>query len=489
MRIGEPQVAMSDEICVLVLGDVGRSPRMQYHALSLANMSEGTRVTLVGYEGENCFSSVREHPRVRTQLFKPFAARLPRKLFLLLAPIKVAIQLLQLLWILLVCIPRPAVLLLQNPPSIPTLMVAWLVGKLRGSRVAIDWHNLGYTVLGTGPLGHDHWLVKVALAYERAFAVADAHFCVTVAMRGFLDTWGVTATTLYDKPPAFFRRTTDAERHELCARLAAELEPAAARLGIDTGGGRTLFTEPGIAGSAPTLRADRPALVVSSTSWTEDEDFGMLLAAIEKLDAASAAAAGAAAGAAALPKLLFVVTGKGPQKAMYEARMRQMDLRRAHVCTMWLEPGDYPLLLGTADLGVCLHTSTSGLDLPMKVLDFFGAGLPVCAVGFSCLDELVQHGKNGMVFQDSAQLAEQMQELLGGFPHNCAALHKLRDGVANFERWVENWDRCAKPHFERLLDEGYRSRLNAVTVALCAVLAVAFELVARALTRFVENRA
>ena len=35
---------------VVVLGDIGRSPRMQYHALSIA--THGGRVQLVGYRGE-----------------------------------------------------------------------------------------------------------------------------------------------------------------------------------------------------------------------------------------------------------------------------------------------------------------------------------------------------------------------------------------------------------------------------------------------------
>ena len=67
------------------------------------------------------------------------------------------------------------------------------------------------------------------------------------------------------------------------------------------------------------------------------------------------------------PALLIIVTGNGPQREHYERRLRVLDLRRVAFRTAWLAAEDYPLLLGSADLGVCLHTSSSGLDLPMKV--------------------------------------------------------------------------------------------------------------------------
>lgn len=75
------------------------------------------------------------------------------------------------------------------------------------------------------------------------------------------------------------------------------------------------------------------------------------------------------------PRLLFLITGRGPQRAAYEEKMRRMDLTHVAFRTVWLEPGDYPLLLGSADLGVSLHASSSGLDLPMKVC---GCGLFFC---------------------------------------------------------------------------------------------------------------
>ena len=121
--------------------------------------------------------------------------------------------------------------------------------------------------------------------------------------------------------------------------------------------------------------------------------------------------------------------------------------KRVFLESRWLEYSDYPLLLGAADLGVCLHTSSSGLDLPMKVVDMFGCGLPVCAAEFNCIGELVVDEQNGLVFESEMQLEEKLQALLKDFPRNQERLTELRRGVEESQSvcWEENWKKCAKP--------------------------------------------
>lgn len=189
-----------------------------------------------------------------------------------------------------------------------------------------------------------------------------------------------------------------------------------------------------------TCSSGRPALLVSSTSWTEDEDFSILLTALEKYDQLRCEGE-------RLPALVCVITGKGPLKEFYSGLINKKHLQHVQICTPWLEAEDYPLLLGSADLGVCLHKSSSGLDLPMKVVDMFGCCLPVCAVNFRCLHELVKHEENGLVFEDAAQLATQLQTLFSKFPDPAGKLSQFRKNLRSSKilRWDESWEQTVLP--------------------------------------------
>jgi beta-1,4-mannosyltransferase len=153
--------------------------------------------------------------------------------------------------------------------------VAVVVAFLHGARLIIDWHNYGYTILGLG-LGEGHPVVALASLIEAVFGrMGHDHFCVTNAMQADLAAhWGVKqARALHDRPPPFFQPTPKGEQHDLFERIAATRE---AFEGGECDDGGTVMTS-----SAGVLRSDRPALLVSSTSWTPDEDFSVLLAALQ----------------------------------------------------------------------------------------------------------------------------------------------------------------------------------------------------------------
>jgi beta-1,4-mannosyltransferase len=56
-------------VCVVVLGDVGRSPRMQYHSLSFAK--EGYDVDIIGYGGSQPIKELLELPQVKIRNLVP----------------------------------------------------------------------------------------------------------------------------------------------------------------------------------------------------------------------------------------------------------------------------------------------------------------------------------------------------------------------------------------------------------------------------------
>ncbi|XP_047212803.1 chitobiosyldiphosphodolichol beta-mannosyltransferase-like isoform X2 [Girardinichthys multiradiatus] len=361
-------------VCVLVLGDIGRSPRMQYHALSLSK--HGYQVTFVGFLDSKPHQDVLSEEKIRiVAISEVKGVQAGPKLLTYVT--KTIVQSAQILHVLL-SMELQAHILMQNPPGLPGVAVAWVVCVLRGSTFIIDWHNYGYTIMALS-LGASHPVVRLAKWYEHLFGPLASHsLCVTNAMKGdLLKNWGIKATTLYDRPASIFRETPLDLQHELFVRLA-ESHPQFRATGSDLKemeAETTVFTVRNLGNGDVTLRLDRPALLISSTSWTEDEDFSILLKALEEYE-------DFIRGGASLPSLVCVITGKGPQKEHYKKLISSLNLEHVKICTPWLEAEDYPLLLGSADLGVCLHKSSSGLDLPMKVVDMFGCCLPVCAIQF-----------------------------------------------------------------------------------------------------------
>jgi len=119
------------------------------------------------------------------------------------------------------------------------------------------------------------------------------------------------------------------------------------------------------------------------------------------------------------------------------------QLNGVAILSAWLSAEDYALLLACADLGVCLHKSSSGVDLPMKVVDMFGAGLPV--VGYADYEswtELVREGVNGKGFVTSEELGNILVELFAPYEEE---LETLRDGAIaeGRRRWDDEWDSVA----------------------------------------------
>ena len=131
---------------VLVLGDLGHSPRIMNQALLLIKAGDVT-VTMFGYCESALISAASEQIKRGKLIIVPI-----RPVQLQFLPpgiiryvIKTTFQTCQLLLLLLprLYLNRPRLCLVQNPPSIPSLMAAWLCCKLGDVKFAIDWHNYG----------------------------------------------------------------------------------------------------------------------------------------------------------------------------------------------------------------------------------------------------------------------------------------------------------------------------------------------------------
>ncbi|KAI5291267.1 mannosyltransferase [Ascosphaera aggregata] len=412
---------------IFVLGDIGHSPRMQNHALSLAK--NGTKVYLVGYLESEPQDELLYNPLIELVIMDQppkFPKCLQRTIFF---PITAAVKVLHQIFVVWSAMryecPRTEFTLVQNPPSFPTLLIAPLACWTTNSRLIIDWHNFGFTILAL-KLGRRHPLVYLLKFLEKHLChLADCHLCVSRAMaRSLRSDLRVTKNmrVVYDRPADIFQPITDSA--DRFAILSSQAET-------------TQYIQK--------IMDGRCELLISSTSWTPDENFDILIDALVSYSTLATTERDD------LPFLGVIITGKGPLRQHYLQKVAALSaegrLDRVTVKSAWLPFEDYARVLACATVGISLHTSSSGVDLPMKVLDMFGAGLPVLGWSdYTAWSELVTEGVDGLGFKSADELSDILVRLFEG-KGETEELTRLKEGAKaqSLRRWDAEWERAAAP--------------------------------------------
>tara|TARA_A100001015_G_C14991666_1_gene714235 strand:+ start:142 stop:975 length:834 start_codon:yes stop_codon:yes gene_type:complete len=240
---------------------------------------------------------------------------------------------------------------------------------MRKQKVVVDWHNLSYTIAEQKKRSSlISYLLKTT--EKKAAITFKYQICVSKAMQVWFDYhWNAKHLMHFpDGPFESFRSIDDVNQ---AASILTQFIP-----------------------SLEWSSDDRPIVCLTSTSWTEDERFDILWDALTMYDKRFLDCD---------IHLYMLITGKGPKKAEFEKKLMFHPFSHVQVLTLWLNYEDYTKLVRSVDVGLSLHDSTSGLDLPMKILDMLGSNIPVIAKNSMCIGELI-NSTNGAIFETAEDL-------------------------------------------------------------------------------------
>jgi beta-1,4-mannosyltransferase len=283
---------------------------------------------------------------------------------------------------------RWTAVLVQNPPGFPVMMVLGLAGR-RGARRVLDWHNFGSSLLALRRSRRRHAAGLYRWFEQRLARLADEHWAVSAALAEQLA--GIRPVVVHDRPARIFRAAAARSRGHF---------PTGASGGQDAD--RLAWWRRVLPHLTPPTA---PRWIVAPSSWGPDEDSDAMLrvAAEWRRNAESWGKA---------PNVVIIATGQGPMLPEFARAAGALAAGPIALQTAWVPAAEYPALLAWADAGLCLHRSSSGVDLPMKLADFRGAGRKALVLDYGpVLNEVFRPGNDGWTFRDDAELAAGLRRL------------------------------------------------------------------------------
>jgi len=115
-----------------------------------------------------------------------------------------------------------------------------------------------------------------------------------------------------------------------------------------------------------------------------------------------------------IPETKLVLLGDGPEMKKLKETVKQKNLDSNVEFKGWIDRRDIPEHLSNASIGIgpLKRTAVTENALPIKVLEYMAASLPIIAKSGTLPDDVLKNNENGYFFENDFELSEKIINLL-----------------------------------------------------------------------------
>lgn len=136
-----------------------------------------------------------------------------------------------------------------------------------------------------------------------------------------------------------------------------------------------------------------------------------------------------------IPDTKFVLLGEGPEMQRLQQEVKRKNLSANITFKGWIDREEIPKHLAESSVGIgpLRSTDVTKNALPIKVLEYMAASLPVIAAKETLQDDVLRDGHNGYFVKDSNELAKKIIFLLKNEQTRLLMGEKSREMVSKFD--------------------------------------------------------
>ena len=131
----------------------------------------------------------------------------------------------------------------------------------------------------------------------------------------------------------------------------------------------------------------------------------------------------------------FVLLGDGPEMEQLKKNVKEENLENYVNFEGWVDRNKIPGYLAESSIGIgpLRSTDVTKHALPIKVLEYMSAGLPIIAAKNTLPQDVLEEGKNGFFVKNSKELSVKILELLNNQELRKKMGHNSKEMVKKFD--------------------------------------------------------